>query len=104
MLCRLQRLHHLGYMLAMPGLQLTYPESALFPERWIYDYGLLDEFAVHCYWTERYQDCFDAAMRILREGKIPDAERPRVQQNADFAAAKLREIKAAAAEQAASFK
>jgi len=104
MLCRLQRLHHLGYMLAMPGLQLTYPESALFPERWIYDYGLLDEFAVHCYWTERYQDCFDAAMRILREGKIPDAERPRVQQNADFAAAKLREIKSAAAEQAASLK
>jgi len=50
------------------------------------------------HWTGRYQECFDAATRILREGKIPEPERPRVQQNVDFAAAKLKEQKSGAAE------
>lgn len=99
MLCRMQGLHHLGYMLAAPGLRLEIPESGLLIENWVYDYALLDEFSVLCYWTGRYQECFDAATRILREGKIPEHERPRVQQNADFAAAKLKEAKSRTAEQ-----
>jgi hypothetical protein len=93
-LCRLQGLHHVGYKLARAGLQLTAPESGDNVENWIYEYGLLDEFAVLCYWTGRYQECLDAATRILREGKIPESEWPRVQQNADFAAAKLKELSA----------
>jgi hypothetical protein len=99
MLCRMQGLHHLGYMLAAPGLRLAIPESGLLIENWVYDYALLDEFSVLCYWTGRYQECFDAATRILREGKIPEHERPRVQQNVDFAAAKLKEAKSRTAEQ-----
>jgi len=91
-LCRLQGLNHVGYMLARAGLPLSAPEVGANVEHWIYDYGLLDEFAVLCYWTGRYQECLDAAARILREGKIPGSERPRVQQNADFAAAKLKEL------------
>ena len=91
-LCRMQGLHHLGYMLARPGLGLAVPEAGLFIEKWIYDYGLLDEFSVLSYWTGRYQECIDAATRILREGRIPVEERPRVQQNIDFAAAKLKEL------------
>jgi glycosyltransferase involved in cell wall biosynthesis len=98
MLCRMQGLHHLGYMLATPGLRLAVPEAGLYIENWIYDYGLLDEFSVLCYWTGRYKECFDAATRILREGKIPEPERPRVQQNVDFAAQKLKEAKPGAAE------
>jgi len=98
MLCRLQGLHHLGYMLAMPGLRLAVPEIGVYIENWVYDYGLLDEFSVLCYWTGRYQECLDAATRILREGKIPAPERPRVQQNADFAAQKLKEARSGVAE------
>jgi glycosyltransferase involved in cell wall biosynthesis len=92
-LCRLQGNHHLGYMLAAPALRLPVPGPGLFVETWIYEYGLLDEFAVLCYFTERYRECFDAATRILREGKIPEQERARVQQNADFAAEKMKAIK-----------
>lgn len=92
MLCRMQGLHHLGYMLARPGLGLAVPESGLFIENWVYDYGLLDEFSVLCYWTARYQECLDAATRILQEGRIPADERPRIQQNVDFATAKLKEL------------
>lgn len=92
MLCRMQGLHHLGYMLARPGLGLATPESGLFIENWMYDYGLLDEYSVLCYWTGRYQECIDAATRILREGRIPVEERPRVEQNVDFAAVKLKEL------------
>jgi glycosyltransferase involved in cell wall biosynthesis len=92
MLCRMQGLHHLGYMLARPGLGLAIPEAGLFVEKWVYDYGLLDEFSVLCYWTGRYQECIDAATRILQEGRIPAEERPRVQQNVDFAKAKLKDL------------
>jgi glycosyltransferase involved in cell wall biosynthesis len=98
-LCRIQGLNHLGYMLATPGLPLTIPDSSLLVEKWIYEYGLLDEFSVLCYWTERYRECFDAATRILREGKIPEQERARVQQNADFAAEKMKAIKSDALRQ-----
>jgi glycosyltransferase involved in cell wall biosynthesis len=94
-LCRMQGLHHLGYMLAMPGLRLAIPETGMIVENWIYDYGLLDEFSVLCYWTERYQECLDATTRILREGKIPEQDRARVQLNADYAAEKLKAMKLA---------
>jgi hypothetical protein len=56
----------------------------------VYDYGLLDEFAVHAYWTERYQDCLEACQRLLREGKMPSNMRNRVRKNAEFAAEKIR--------------
>jgi hypothetical protein len=52
-------------------------------------YGLLDELAVNAYWVGFYQDCFDACDRILREGKCPAGERPRIEANADSARQKL---------------
>jgi glycosyltransferase involved in cell wall biosynthesis len=98
-LCRIQGNYHLGYMLALPALRLPNPNRGLFIETWIYEYALLDEFAVLCYWTGRYQECIDAAARILREEKIPEQERARVQQNADFAAKKLKAMKSSSLKQ-----
>ena len=55
----------------------------------MYDYGVLDEFAVNAYWTGRYEDCLGACQRLLHEGKIPDDMRARVKRNAEFAAEKI---------------
>ena len=78
-----------GYEYARRGLTIERPADGLCVEDWIYDYGLLDEFAVNAYWAGAYQDCLDACERLLREGKIPSDERVRVTMNADFARQKL---------------
>ncbi len=73
-----------------PGCKLVAPEGdALFIESWVYDYGLLDEFAVGAYWVGRYQECRDVCDRLLTEGKIPEDMRARVEENANFAREKL---------------
>jgi tetratricopeptide (TPR) repeat protein len=63
--------------------------DGLFVEPWIYEYGLLDEFAVNAYWAGAYQDCLDACERILRERRYPEADRPRIEANASVARQKL---------------
>lgn len=77
-------------MLAPPG-------DALFPEDWIYDYGLRDELAVCAYWTSRYAECRDDCDRLLGEGKLPAEHRARVVRNRDLAVARLSESDAALA-------
>jgi len=73
-------------------LEIARPNDALAFENWIYEYGLLDEFAVNAYWTERYKECADACDRLLSEGKLPTDQRDRVLKNRNFAVAKQQEI------------
>ena len=88
-LCRENKKFADGFKYARRGLKIPLPADGLFVESWIYDYGLLDEFAVNAYWTERYQDCLEACQRLLREGKMPADMYDRVKKNADFARTKL---------------
>ena len=86
--CRLAGRHHEGYVLAKQGITLPLYKGFIV-EPWIYEYGLLDEFAVNAYWAGAYQDCLDACERILRERECPEAERPRIEANAAFARQQL---------------
>lgn len=85
-LCRNAGRNAQGYEIAKRGLTLSVPAEGLFVEGWIYDYGLLDEYAVNAYWAGRYQDCLDASLRILACKTLPEAMRGRVLENARFAA------------------
>jgi glycosyltransferase involved in cell wall biosynthesis len=87
--CRLSARYKEGYEIAKRAVPFRDVPDGLFVEPWIYEYGLLDEFAVNAYWTGAYQECLDACERILREGKCPEAERPRIEANAAFARQKL---------------
>ena len=87
--CRHKGMHEQGYAFARRGLALNYPKDAPFVEDWIYAYGLLDEFAVHAYWTARYRECLDACQRLLRERQMPTHMYDRVNKNAALAAEKL---------------
>lgn len=89
-LCREKNKFAEGFEYARRGLAVPLPAGGLFVVSWIYEYGLLDEFAVNAYWTERYQDCLEACQRLLREGKMPPHMHDRVKRNADFAAEKIR--------------
>jgi glycosyltransferase involved in cell wall biosynthesis len=88
-LCRENKRYAEGYEYAKRGLTIRPPSSGLFVIGWIYDYGLLDEFAVNACWIERYQDCLDACQRLLQEGKMPSTMHERVNKNAELARQKL---------------
>jgi glycosyltransferase involved in cell wall biosynthesis len=92
--CREKGLHERGMEFAAKGLAIPYPKDALFVQDWIYEYGLLDEFAVNAYWTGRYAECVNACDRLLCEGKLPADKRERVLKNKSFAVGKLREVAA----------
>src|SRR5262249_53225580 len=78
-----------GYEYARRGIDLPQPAGALFAQPWVYDYGLLDEFAVNGYWAGAYRESLDACLRLLAGDKLPRSMRARVIANARFAAGKL---------------
>lgn len=101
--CRLRDRFAEGYAFAKRGLAIPKPAAGRFIEAWIYDYGLLDELAVHAYWSGRYQDCFVACRRLLHDGKMPREMRARVRHNRDSALHWLRQAEAAAERPAAAY-
>jgi len=89
--CRDKGLHEKGYQFAAKGMAIPYPNDGQSVRDWIYDYGLLDELAVHAYWTGHYQESADACERLLSEGKLPAEMRDRIAQNKAFAVDRIRE-------------
>ena len=87
--CRLKERYQQGFDLAKRGILIKRPDNAFFPEDWIYEYGLLDEYAINAYWTGRYDECLKSCRRILSTATLSDADRQRIQENADFARQKL---------------
>ena len=69
-----------GYEIARSGLGVPPPPEGLFLTIWIYDYGLLDEFAQNALAAGQYDDCLQACGDLLGGGKLPPEERERVQQ------------------------
>jgi glycosyltransferase involved in cell wall biosynthesis len=90
--CRLKGKFTEGYEFAKQGLQIFRPETGLFIQSWVYDYGLLDELAVNAYWCGRYMDCYNACLKVLADERAPVDQRGRIQDNADFALEKLKEL------------
>ena len=84
-LCRVNGLYKQGYEIARRSLGKTYQHGSLFGEPWIYETGLLDEFAVNAYWVERYEECLDACLKVLKTGKMAGADLERVIANAQAA-------------------
>lgn len=88
-LCRLGHDYARGYQLAKQGIGLAPPAVGLFVENWIYDYGILDEFAVNAYWSGHYRESLEAVLCALARGKVPPHEQQRLVANARFALEKM---------------
>ena len=67
----------------------TIPDHTFIPEDWIYEYGLLDEYAINAYWIGRYDECIKSCRKILSTPTLPGADRKRIQANAELARQKL---------------
>ena len=77
-----------GYAIGKTGIDLSIP-SGLFVEGWIYEYGLLDEFAINAYWARQYAELLSASLRVLGQDKISADDRARIVKNAEFASRQL---------------
>ena len=84
-LCRVKGRYAQGYEVARRGLGRTFPAGSLFGEPWVYEVGLLDEFAICAYWTGRHGECLDACLKALDTGRLSGDELHRVVSNAQFA-------------------
>src|SRR5439155_3364960 len=78
---------------ARRGIELAPPDGGLFVQRWVYDYGLLDEFAINAYWAGAYRESLDASLKLLASDKLPPSMAQRITDNARFAADKLPKYK-----------
>ena len=101
--CRNKGIYERGYESAARGLHIAYQNDALGVEKWVYEYGLLDELAVNAYWTARYTECVDACDRLLSEGKLPTEQRDRVLKNRNFAVSKICETAAPSSSESEAF-
>jgi len=87
--CRLKGLHEMGHKFATRGLDVPRPRDGLFVQDWIYDTGLLDEYAVTAYWVGRHAESLDACLKLLQSGKLNTAQVTRIAGNATRARDKL---------------
>jgi glycosyltransferase involved in cell wall biosynthesis len=87
--CRSKGENRRGFEIARPAIDLPVP-GGLFIEEWIYQYGLLDEYAINAYWAGEYGPSLDASLRLIQGGKLPSSMLERVAANARFAADKLK--------------
>lgn len=77
-----------GMEFARRGINLIQP-NGLFVQSWIYDYGILDEFAINAYWAGAFSELLDASLKLLASDKLPSSMIKRVAANAKFATEKL---------------
>jgi glycosyltransferase involved in cell wall biosynthesis len=73
-----------AYRFAKQALKIRYPEGALFVGQGIYEWAILDEFAISAYWTEHYRESRMASIQLLNEGKFPADQKERIEANLKF--------------------
>nr|WP_276081851.1 glycosyltransferase [Methylobacterium sp. GC_Met_2] len=70
-LCRQKKRFADGYRYAEAGLALELPSEGISLNPWVYDYGLLDEFAVNAFHIGQYGACGYACLKILGRPDVP---------------------------------
>jgi hypothetical protein len=88
-LCRLHNQFADGYEYARRGLTIPLSANGLFVETWVYEHGLLEEFAVNAFHFGRYGDCLSACDRLLGEHGIPQQVHERIASYRELAHARL---------------
>jgi glycosyltransferase involved in cell wall biosynthesis len=80
--CRMKQRMRQAIDLAKRGLAIARPADGLFLESWIYEYGLLDEYAGAAFALGRHEECLRACRKMLAAATLPEADRLRIAANA----------------------
>ena len=85
--------HHAeSYQASSKGLTLKKPNDLLFVENWIQDYGMLLEYSISSYWTERYLESLVSSNSLLANPSIPPNVRECVEKNLVWINKKIEEV------------
>lgn len=87
--CRLNKREQLGYMIGKTAITKSRPPESLFSQDWVYDYGLIDEYAILAYWAGDYKESQRAGKLLLFSKKFPPDQEKRIRDNLKFAEEKL---------------
>ena len=81
-LCRASSKNHQAYIIASHAIQLKINYEGLFVQKWIWGYGIKDEFSIAAYWSGHYEEGLKAAYDIVN--LVPVEQKPRIEQNIKF--------------------
>ncbi|MFO1392373.1 MAG: glycosyltransferase [Steroidobacteraceae bacterium] len=87
--CRIKQRYEEGYRYAKAGLKIKQPSDGLFVEASVYQWSMLDEYSIHCYWVGRYRDSLEACLTLLTGEHCPEEHRERILANGAQAKQKL---------------
>lgn len=84
--CRSTQKYADGYLFAAAARDLPLPaDDILFVRKDVYDWRLLDEYAICAYWIGRHQESAAAGKRLLKQARYPVSEDARIRRNLKFA-------------------
>jgi tetratricopeptide (TPR) repeat protein len=69
----------LAHRIASAGLSIPMTTDQSVVLKWIYEYGLLFEFALTSFYLEKYAECQSAAQKLLENTQLPDHIRSHMQ-------------------------
>jgi hypothetical protein len=91
---RLQNDFKTAYEWAKKASKIPYPDHCiLFIFRDIYDYKILDELSINCYYIGQYAECYNVCQKLLEVPTLPEDMKPRVRQNMEYAQTMLQNQK-----------
>src|SRR3990167_5059165 len=73
--------HLMGYLTSRFAMTIEKPQEGMFIEAWIYDFGLLFEFATSAYLLKKYDEARDACLKMLSKPSLPPELRKIVEGN-----------------------
>jgi glycosyltransferase involved in cell wall biosynthesis len=95
-LCELARMHReagahpLAHLFSSPAKDLPRPDDILFLDESVYRWRALDEYSIACYWIDDFAESLRVTEQLLSGHYLPEAQRPRVEKNREFALAKVK--------------
>lgn len=85
--CRNHNRMQQAYILGKYAKSLTINKEGLFVATWMWDYGIDDEHAIVCYWTEHYAEGLEICENLIH--KIPDFHKERINKHIQLFKEKL---------------
>jgi len=76
--------YSMGYAISRLALSIPLPDQFLFIENWIYDYGLLQEFAECAFWLKKYDEAEAGCRLLLSKNDIPPELRKAYERNLEI--------------------
>ena len=83
--CRLAKQYALAWVFASAAFDIKRPTDVLFIAVEVYAWRMLDEYALAAYYTGRLARCVAVNNALLVLPELPDAERPRIRENLNWA-------------------